>query len=82
MTDAITNVTGAYFSNEAKPQKSGNGAIRFPGECIPQSMEDMLKTLADMGFTDRELNRSIINEKGGSLSDDVIDAIMQRGSGK
>ena len=80
VTDAISNVTGAYFSNEAKPQKSGNGAIRFPGESIPQTMEDMLKTLADMGFKDRELNRSIISEKGGSLSDDVIDAIMQRSS--
>ena len=79
VTDAINNVTGAYFSNDTRTQKSPN-AVRFPGERIPQSMDDMLKTLADMGFKDRELNRQVLNEKGGSLSDDVIETIMQRSS--
>ena len=79
VTDAINNVTGAYFSNDPRTQKLPN-AVRFPGERIPQSMDDMLKTLADMGFKDRELNRQVLNEKGGSLSDDVIETIMQRSS--
>ena len=77
VTDALNNVAGGYFSTDTRSPNTTN-VVRFPGESFPQSMEDMLKTLEDMGFKDRELNRKVIAEKGGSLSDDVIETIMQR----
>ena len=72
VVDVISNAATQYF---AGGQKSG---ATFPGEKAPQTMEDMLKALADMGFTNQELNKKVIKEKGGRLSDDVIEAIMQR----
>ena len=68
VVDAISNAAATYFSNETN----------FLGEKAPQSLEEMLKALADMGFTNKELNKKVIKEKGGRLSEDVIEAIMQQ----
>ena len=72
VVDVISTAANAYFANG---QKSG---MTFPGEKAPQTMEDMLKALADMGFSNQELNKKVIKEKGGRLTDDVIETIMQR----
>lgn len=71
VVDVISNAANTYFANG---QRSGTA---FPGEKSPQTMEDMLKALADMGFTNKELNKKVIKEKGGRLTDDVIEAIMR-----
>jgi len=76
VVDVISTAASTYFASGGS-QKSPHG-VTFPGEKAPQSMEDMLKALAEMGFSQTELNRKIIREKGGRLGDDVIEAIMQR----
>eukprot|EP00930_Biecheleria_cincta_P029381 TRINITY_DN2044_c0_g1_i1.p1 TRINITY_DN2044_c0_g1~~TRINITY_DN2044_c0_g1_i1.p1 ORF type:complete len:891 (+),score=176.17 TRINITY_DN2044_c0_g1_i1:67-2673(+) len=80
IVNAVSNVAAPLFSTrQASSGVSFPRNTELPGERLPQTEDEILKSLEDMGFQDRALNQHALRKNRGKLDNRVLDAIMRGG---